>query len=261
VREREGAEPRAVVVLTTLGAPQRRLLGGRRSSRSAAPAPPPEPVATGRATIVDPERLDEHAGHAWLRGLDTAAEIDRAVRTLNFVMHAHRVATADPYVHELSPAQALVIRAGFGDGERVADGRWSEAVELRAPGTHRHRRRATVLRPQERLAALLGARDSALETEELALRARADLNAERFGAAALGTRLAIEAAQVELAPLRASHGMSERLDELRELRDDVIAAANAALAAPLTDPQRETVEHALGRVEAALRARTASALQ
>jgi hypothetical protein len=118
-----------------------------------------------------------------------------------------------------------------------------------------------VLRPQERLAALLGGRDRALATEELALRARADLDAGRFGAAALEARVALEAALVELAPTLSAPGMSERLEELRELRDGVIAAANAALAAPLTDAQRDTVARALGRVEAALRARTAGELR
>ena len=41
--------------------------------------------------------------------------------------------SADPYVHEVSPAQALVIRAGWGEGEQVADGRWLHARELPLP--------------------------------------------------------------------------------------------------------------------------------
>jgi hypothetical protein len=52
--------------------------------------------------------------------------------------------------------------------------------------------------------------------------------------------------------------MTQRLDELRELRDDVIAAANTALAAPLSSQQHEKVAHALARIEAALRARAAA---
>lgn len=247
-------------MLSTLGAPQRRLLGKRRR-RVVEPQPAPAPVATGRATVIDAEPLDDEAGRGWLARLDGDAEIERAVRTLNRVLQAHRIASANPYVHELSAAQALVIRAGVGEGERVSEGRWNEAVELPAPGVIRRQRRASVLRPQERLAALLGARDKALAAEELALRARADLDAERHGAAALGTRLALEAALVELAPVLLGPGMGERLEELRDMRDDVIAAANAALAAPLPDHQREIVSRALGRIEAALRARTAAHLQ
>ena len=264
LRDERRTGPAAIVVLTTLGAPQRRLLArrGLRARRSRPPADPaPAPVPTGRATIVDADSLAADAAADWLRRIDADAEIARALRTLNRVLQAHRVAAADPSVHEVAAGQALVIRAGFGIGERVADGRWTEAVELRVPGARQRRRRAAVLRPQERLAALLGARDSALTCEELALRARADLDAERLAAAALETRLALEAALVELAPALSAPGMSERLEELRELRDDVIAAANSSLAAPLTERQAETVAHALRRIEAALRARTAAQLE
>jgi hypothetical protein len=264
LRDEHRAEAAAIVVLTTLGAPQRRLIARRGSrARRSRPGvdPAPASVPTGRATIVDPEPLAVDSAADWLHRVDADAEIARALSTLNRVVHAHRIAAADPYVHELAAGQALVIRAGFGAGERVADGRWTEAVELRAPGARQRRRRAVVLRPQERLAALLGARDSALACEELALRARADLDAERLAAAALETRLALEAALVELAPALPAPGMTARLDELRELRDGVIAAANSSLAAPLTEHQRETVAHALGRIEAALRARTAAQLE
>jgi hypothetical protein len=261
LRDEHRADAAAIVVLTTLGAPQRRLIArrGTRTRRSRPGVDPaPASVPTGRATIVDPEPLAANAAADWLHHVDADAEIARALRTLNRVLQAHRIAAADPYVHELAAGQALVIRAGFGVGERVADGRWTEAVELRAPGAKQRRRRASALRPQERLAALLGARDSALACEELALRARADLDAERLDAAALETRLALEAALVELAPALPAPGMTERLDELRELRDDVIAAANTALAAPLSSQQHEKVAHALARIEAALRARAAA---
>ncbi len=48
------------------------------------------------------------------------------------MLFAHRIAGAAPHIHEISPAQALVVRAGFGEGEQVADGLWSDARELRA---------------------------------------------------------------------------------------------------------------------------------
>jgi hypothetical protein len=254
-REAPDEEPYAIVVIATLGAHQRSLVRRHRPRRPADPAP--AEVVTGRATIIDPRPLPD--GVAWLRELDGDAEVAGALATLNRVLQAHRIAAADPYAHELAGAQALVIRAGYGAGERVADGRWSEAVELPPPSAKR-RRRAAVLRPQERLAALLSARDEALACEELALRARADLDHGRAAAAALEVRVALEAALVELAPVLESPGMSERLDELRDLRDDVIAAANSALAAPLPERQLAAVGHALDRIEAALRARTAARL-
>lgn len=269
VRDAEASDAHAIVVLSTLGAPQRRLLASARRRRRPQPAPPvatgqalaPAAVATGRATIVAAAPLPTCSGPSWLQSLDAEAETEQALATLNRVIQAHRIASADPYVHEVSPEQALAIRAGYGDGEDVAEGRWREAVTLAPAGGERRRRRASVLRPQERLAALLGARDSALACEELALRARADVDHARFAAAALTTRLALDASLVELAPAaQRSPDIGERLGELRELRDGVVAAANSALAAPLTDAQRASVARALERIEAVLRARTSATL-
>ena len=63
----------------------------------------------------------------------------------------------------------------------------------------------------------------------------------------------------ELESWRELRGMPERLDDLRGLEDGVRAAARAARAGALDEAGRDTVAAALGRVEAALRARTASA--
>ena len=57
-----------------------------------------------------------------------------------------------------------------------------------------------MLRPQERLAAILGGRDVALACEELALRARLDADAGRWREAAFQLRVALEAAIAELGP-------------------------------------------------------------
>lgn len=264
VRDTPEAEPHTIVVIATLAAPQRRERPGRRRGRRGRQQqadPAPAAVATGRATIIDASALEQPAAAAaWLRALEPEAELESALRTLNRVLQAHRIATADPHVHEVAAGAALVIRAGFGDGEHVAEGRWQEAVELATPQTRRRRRRAAVLRPQERLAALLGARDAELASEELALRARADLDHDRVAAGALTTRLALDAALVELAPLAGEADIGDRLGELRELRDGVLAAASTALSAPLAAEQLETVAHALARIEAALRARTAASL-
>ena len=143
LRASAGAEPERVVVLGTLGAARvgpRGLVPGRpgvldrsRSRRRArTPATPePAPVATTRATVVDPVSVAvERQARAWLADLDAAHEARAAVAVLNRVLHFHRIACADPYVHEVSGAQALVIRAGWGEGEQVADGLWLHAEEL-----------------------------------------------------------------------------------------------------------------------------------
>jgi hypothetical protein len=261
IRERLGEAPAHILVLRTLGAPERRLLPTRRRSRDAQPEPLPVPVPTSRATLVDTTALDgRDAAERRLREADLDALIDAAVARLNRVLHAHRVAVADPCAREVAREQALVVRVGYGDGEDVADGRWDRARELPAVawrGGGRRRGGAAALRPQERLAALLGGRDAALACEELTLRARSDLDAGRLREAALQLRVAFEAALAELEPWREQATLAARLDELRASRDDVAAAANAALRSGLDDEHAATVRVVLGRVEAALRARTA----
>ena len=113
-----------------------------------------------------------------------------------------------------------------------------------------------MLRPQERLAAILGGRDVALACEELTLRARLDADSGRWREAAFGLRVALEAAIAELGPWSGQGDVAARVTELRELRTAVGDAANAALDGGLDDERIAAVEHALGRLEAALRSRT-----
>jgi hypothetical protein len=270
LRAREGAQPERVVVLGTLGAQRRasargQLLSGSRRSqtrrrRPVAPEPQPAPVATARATIVDPISLSaERQAQAWLADLDGEREIRAAVAVLNRVLHFHRIASANPYVHEVSPDQALVIRAGWGEGEQVADGLWMHALELpwRGPAGVRRKRigdRAAALRPQERLAELLGARGVTLLCEELVLRARLDLDEGRLAHAAIELQAAYAAALKEL-PGERREDLAIRIAELGKLQAGVVAQARAVLEA---DPDEEVVRHALERLEAALRARTAA---
>ncbi|HEU4977365.1 MAG TPA: hypothetical protein VFT42_00570, partial [Solirubrobacteraceae bacterium] len=246
--------------LATLGAPERRTLLGRRRRgrpRAAEPSPAPAPVTTGRATLIGAQPFADAAeAEAWLGGADGEAEAAAALAALNRVLHAQRLATADAAVHEVAREQALVVRIGIGGGEQVAEGRWSRALELPAPQPERLRRPAA-LRSQERLAALLGGRDAPLACEDLALRARGDLAAGRVREAAFQLRVALEAAIAELEPWSGRGDIGERLEELRRERAVVGATANAALQGGLGEEAADDVERVLGRLEAALRARTA----
>ena len=261
IREHLGETPSHVLVLRVLGAAERRrLLGRRRRGRAieATPDQPPEPVVTTRATLVDTAALDGYeAASRWLGEADLDALAAVALARLNRVLHAHRVASADPFVREVALGQALVVRVGFGDGARVADARWDRARELAhaAPAAGMTRPRAAALRPQERLAALLAGRDVALACEELTLRVRLDVDAGRLREAALGLRVAFEAALAELEPWRDGAGLAGRLAELGGRREEVGAAADAALQGGLDDEQTAVVGAVLGRIEAALRAR------
>jgi hypothetical protein len=282
LRERPGSEPQHVVVLRTLGAGRAIAADGTRRRprrlRRARPRPArhpasPEPAAveTTRVTVVDPVPLAaEHQASAWVSEMDWEQEARRATAVVNRVLNSHRIAAADPHVHEVSPAQAIVIRAGWGEGEQVAEGRWLHARELEMPhelpaaggGSRRHGR-SSALRPVERLAALLGGRSVSLMCEELALRARADLDQGRAAHAAVELDRAYAAAIGELRSER-RQDLALRVSELEQLGTRVAEQARVALGDGVAeDPQsaatvdEELLEHALGRLEAALRARTA----
>ena len=328
LRAGRDGEPEHVVVLRTLDAPasapgHRRGLGrlrGNAPSRLPGIAPEPEPasVARVRATVVDPISLAaERQARAWLASLDPDHDVVSAAEVLNRILYAHRIASADPYAREVSSTQATRIRAGWGEGEQVAEGRWLHAVELGAGELHggegkdrvRRRRRSAALRPQERLARLLSAREQPLLCEELALRARLDLEQGRVAHAALELERAYRAALVELAGERRAD-LPLRVAELGSLREGVALAAQAVLPetpaeirAPAGDGpaesavastesavasgesavasgeraaassaesathggsgplDEEVIEHALGRLEAALRARSAAGFE
>ncbi len=135
----------------------------------------------------------------------------------------------------------------------MADGLWAQARELVQPRTRRPRLKA--LQPQARLAAVLGGRELPLACEELALRARLDLDQGRDREAALQLLVALDAALVELSADPAAPGLAGRLAELRDQREPAGQAAQAALSGPLAPSQLEAVDFTLGRIEAALRAR------
>jgi hypothetical protein len=249
-----------VLVIATLGATRRsaRRLG-RRTKQSEAPSEPdPTPVETGRATVVDvgARLADQHEAAAWLKraGEERLAE-DLAV--LNRALYSFRLATADPYLNPVERGQALVARIGYGLGEEVAEGLWTDARELVVLGPRQ--RRSRILQPQAQVAALLSGRDRPLASEELALRARLDLDHGRRREAALQLLVALDAAIAELATDEHAEALADRVDELRGQRDPAAQAAQAALEGALEARQVEAVEFALGRVEAALRARVVEA--
>jgi hypothetical protein len=279
LRTSADTEPERVVVLATLNA-GRASAGSRSSARSrrlerlspsrrrglgAKATPDPTPVATARVTIIDPVSLSaDQQARAWLAGLDGEREVTAATAVLNRVLHAHRIASADPYSHEVSPHQALVIRAGWGDGGQVAYGQWRQAQELiwsvieRRTSARRRRAwgRSAALRPQERVAVLLAARGRALMCEELALRARLDLDHARPAHAAIELDRAYAAAMAEL-PAENREDLAIRIDELEELRAGVAEQARLAMPGVRGEAEEGVVRNALERLEAALRARTA----
>ena len=244
--------PEWVLVTETVGSKPR-----RRRNRKVDPEPAPTEVAIGRATLVGAEPLDGEP-ERWLRSVDLAAEAEAGLAAINRALYLQRIASANAESREVSLEDALSVRVGYGGGEEVSRGRWTKAVEV-GTGSKRGRRRR-MLQPDERFAALVGGYDAPLATEELALRARSDVDAGRWREAALQLDAAFGVAPEELAPWRNHSDMSGRIDELEELAPQVGDAASAARQGGVSEGQTELVTSALGRLEAALRARSAAAL-
>lgn len=197
----------------------------------------------------------EQAARSWLAA---AGEVELAsdLRVLARALHAYRVASADPASRPAGRRDALAARIGFGAGEDVADGRWSDARELGLRADKRSR--VARLEPQARFAAILTGRDEALPCEELALRARLDVDEGRPREAALQVLLALDAALAQLEADPTAPALRARIDELRASRDRSERAARGALSGSLSTEDEESTAHTLARIEAALRARSAA---
>jgi hypothetical protein len=199
------------------------------------------------------------------RWLDEATEaedtadvlVGEGLDLLNRALHVHAVAGADPHVHQLTPERAVAIRLGYGSGEEVAEGRFAAAheVDVRASGASRRRRRQEDLRPQERVAAVLGARERLDACETLLLRARTDVDAGREREAALQLRVGLEALLVELNDASTDPDHLEDMATLSARRSEAGEAANAALRAELGDRDAASVHELLEISERVLRRR------
>jgi hypothetical protein len=261
---REGGDDASqrVLVVETLGAPSpaRRR---RRKPRQTDPGEEPQALPLARLTAVrahEPFPSEQDAAR-WLATASADEEIVDALLTdalalANRALHACAVAAADPGEGELRPERAAAVRIGFGSGEEVAAGRYTAAnvVDVRG-GSSPRRRREEDLRPQERLAAVLGGRESLDACETLLLRARADLDAGRMREAALQLRVALEALLVELGGALTDPGHDEDMAELETRKGEAGAAANAALGDDLDDEQGRQIRELVEICERVLRRR------
>jgi hypothetical protein len=260
VRGTDSEARESVLVLQKVGAPAaaRRRRKPRRAEEGVAP------LTLSRVTLIRAFARFENEEEA-ARWLDEAVEaedtvdvlVDEALELLNRALHAQALASANPSSRaELSAEGAERILIGFGSGEETAAGRFRDAraVDV-APRSSRRRRREEELRPQERVAAILGGRERADACETLLLRARADLDAGREREAALQLRVGLEALLVELKGALADAGHEEDMATLQARRGEAGEAANEALAGDLAPERRERVEELLKVSERALRRR------
>jgi hypothetical protein len=261
--EGDGAE--SVLVVQTLGAPPAQLRRRRRRPRAADPGAEPQPLPLTRVTAIRafaPLATEEEAA----RWLQQACEAEEAVDSLlaeglallNRALHARALAGGEPSAEQnLSPERASGARIGFGSGEETARGSFSDAREVDAAGrgASRRQRREEELRPQERLAAILGGRERPDACETLLLRARADLDSGRAREAALQLRVGLEALALELAGALSDQGHRQDMEAIEERREQVEAAAGRALAAEPSAEQRGMIAEQLEVAERVLRRR------
>ena len=251
-----GRDPERVLVVRIAGAPAppRRRVGRAKPKRADPEAGEPTvPLTT--LTAIRPRPLgDQAAAERWLRALRDdpeaiAAELADALGFVNGAVHAQRTAVLDPGLADVAAEHALAVRIGFGDGEQLAEGRFSEAFEV--PRSAR-RRRGEMLRPQERVAAVLGGRETVAVCELLLLRARSDLDAGRGREAALQLRVGLEALLAERDSLAAA-GQDEDLAAVGERRRITGEAANEALRGDLGEQRAAEVAETLRLCERVLR--------
>jgi hypothetical protein len=256
-------EREQVLVIETLGAPPPARRRRKRPRDAEIGEPPPElPVARATVVLAFNEFKDEQAAETWLSETSASEEaIDRLVEQgideLNQALHTQSVASGDAYPQTVTPARAVVIRIGVGSGEALADGAFTSAHQV-DPGLgpiSRRRQRDEELRPQQRLAAVLGGREQLNACETLLLRARADLDADRNREAALQLRVGLEALLIELKGALSDDGHKEDMAILESRRHEAGELANAALRADPTPEQLQTLGELLSTSERVLRRR------
>ncbi len=171
--------------------------------------------------MAGPERFDDRrSAERWLETTSSSAEaraerIRSAIRLTNRALTALRAAARDPLVQEVGATRALAVRIGFGSGEELADGRWSEARELPSP----RRGRLEGIDPQGSVAAVLGGRERVHPAETLLQRARLDLEQGRLAEARFGLRAA--SAALDEQPADAGD-LGERIGETERRLGDIL---------------------------------------
>ena len=254
-----GDDVRHVLVIGGIEAPRRRRRGAASAARR-------EPAAGGRGHARDGDRRG--AARRARGGGRVAGAGGRRRRRVRDRRGAGACSTApsrgtgwpprDPWVADADPARALVCARRLRG--RRAGGRGRVGVRPRAAACRDAAPLAALVAPGARWRRCSGAATPRSACEELALRARGDLDHGRQREAALQLAVALDAALAELEGWRGEADMGERLDELAGHRSAVSAAGRDALQGGLEPETLAAVETALGRLEAALRARWVAAL-
>ena len=258
---RKGEEERVLVVETHGAPPPARRK--RRKPRPAGASAELESLPLARVTLVRAFAAFEDVGSAegWLERATTEeraidALIAEALAAVNQALHSHAVASADPHAQAVAAERAVAVRLGYGSGQQVAVGESSAAreVDIRG-GASRRRRRDDELRPQERVAAVLGGRERLDACETLLLRARADLDAGREREATLQLRVGLEALLAELPNALDDPDHAADMQAIASRREEAIDLATSALQGDLSSDESSRLADLLSLCERVLRRR------
>ncbi len=251
-----------ILVLSSLQTGAQKRFGRKRLKRVDKPA---ETLFTSStATVALAETFSNEAeATKWLadrsNSVETAEnEVKEALKLLNIAVAAHRLASSDPYSRELSRNDSVAARIGYGRGEQIAEGEWSEAQELPAPEDQGGRlKRKQMLDPQTKFTAILSGKETVLLVEELLLRARLDLRSDRLRHAALQADLALEALLAETGHSEEDLPEKQRedLEWIRSKEKKLEEIADASLTDEVEADSSMVIDDVVARMELFIRRR------
>jgi hypothetical protein len=210
---------------------------------------PPAEVPLAIATVIrslEPA-ADENAARAnldtWRRSAPARDErIERSVRDLNRAIRAHRVAAGDPFVTEVTPFDARLVRLGYGTGDRLATGAWDMAFVV--PRAKPDARNPDAAAASDRVAAVMRGDAEVHDAEDMVLRGLMDLEQGRLRMAAMELRGAVTLLEA---------GPREALDDrVERARAEADVLADAALHDPGSS-SAEGLRHLAAYVHAIIR--------
>jgi hypothetical protein len=160
-----------------------------------------ELVPITRVTVTGEELRDAAAAERWLESMTKdaegrTAEVRSATRLINRALNALRAGAEDPLVQDIGASRALEVRMGYGTGQELSEGRWTDARDLPRARSGR----LDDVDPQTRVASVLAGREEVHPAETLVLRARLDAEQGRMSEARYGLRAATAALEDEPAP-------------------------------------------------------------
>lgn len=258
---RSGPAERVLVIETegALPPPRRR----RRRPRKAVVTDAPIRVAVTVATVIlaDRQYSSEDEAGQWLERLEdsdfTGELIADATRTLDRARAAEAAASGTPFGTPTRVDGIAAARAGYGDGDQVASGRFLDAVEIDARGGSGSGRREKAARTGSlaRSAAILGGRERTAGCEILLPRIRFDLDTGNSAAACLAAEVAVSATIAEMEFAVGGDEHERDLDRLEELLPGLAAVSERAQTGTGDESDLRRVAEALEVAERVIRRR------